>query len=175
MDRKKLNTILKQVIREAQELNIPVPDYISEEIIVNPRPKKRFGCCTKKNGIFQIEISAFVLTCTEDKVRGIIAHEVLHACKGCQDHGVRWKAYAAMMNEAYGYRIKRVSSLEELGITKEPEENTRNKIKYIIKCTKCGKEYPRQRFTCVMQKINAYRCQCGGTLVLYRRTDEIGR
>ena len=71
------------------------------------------------------------------------------------------------MNKAYGYQIKRVSSFDEMGLGGAREEKDADRIRYIIKCTKCGKEYPRQRFTCVMKKINAYRCQCGGKLELW--------
>ncbi|MBQ3185752.1 MAG: hypothetical protein IJB54_07225, partial [Firmicutes bacterium] len=73
---------------------------------------------------------------------------------------------AAMMNKAYGYDIKRVSSFEEVGLEETDRPEKTANIKYIIKCEKCGREYLRQRFTCVMQKIDAYRCQCGGKLSL---------
>ena len=75
------------------------------------------------------------------------------------------------MNDAYGYNIKRASSFEEMGL--EPSDSDmNNNIKYIIKCRKCGKEYPRQRYTCVMQKINAYRCNCGGKLYVISKIDK---
>ena len=127
-----LNDILKEVIKEARELKIPVPDSISEEIIINPRPRKWYGCCRKRAGEFTIEISEFVLGCEENKLRQIIAHEVLHTCRGCYDHGERWKTYANAMNKAYGYNIRRVSSLEELGISQEDSAGKEEKVKYII-------------------------------------------
>lgn len=169
MDSERINTILKEVIKEAQDLKIPVPKNVNEKITINPRPKKRFGCCKLKDGEFHIEISEFVLATDEKKIRGIIAHEILHACKGCQNHGARWKEYAEKMNAQYDYNIKRVSSFQEVGLEAEQEKTSADKIKYIIKCQKCGREYPRQRFTCVMKKINAYRCQCGGKLTLIRK------
>lgn len=163
MEKEKLDYVLKKVIKRAREINIPVPDNISEKVIVNKRPRKRFGCCRKKDGVFFIEISEFVLKCSDEKVEEIIAHEVLHTCKGCYEHGKKWKEFAEAMNLRYGYNIKRASSFEEMGIEEKPEEES---IKYIIKCSICGKEYPRKRFTCVMKKINAYRCACGGKLKL---------
>lgn len=169
MDSEKINIIFKEIMKEAQDLKIPVPANIYKEITINPRPKKRFGCCKLKDGTFHIEISAFVLDTDEKKIREVIAHEILHACKGCQNHGIRWKEYAERMNAQYGYRIKRVSSFQEMGLETEQEKDDQDKIKYIIKCQKCGREYPRQRFTCVMKKINAYRCQCGGKLTLIRK------
>lgn len=163
MESEKLNRTLKEVIKEARELNIPVPNNIKEKVRINGRPKKRFGCCRRENLMYEIELSRFVLDCTEKIVRSVIAHEVLHTCRGCYEHGKLWKEYASKMNDAYGYNIKRVSSYEEMGLSKM---NTNIEAKYIIKCEKCGREYPRQRFTCVMKKINAYRCTCGGKLTL---------
>ncbi len=166
MVRENINDILREVIKEAQAIKIPVSNNINEQVYINPRPKRRFGCCSTKGGKFCIEISEFLLKVAPQKIRGVIAHEVLHTCRGCRDHGPRWKEYAAKMNAAYGYDIKRVSSFEELGLEGIEKPDTEANIKYIIKCKKCGKEYPRQRFTCVMQKIDAYRCQCGGKLSL---------
>ncbi|MGN0704647.1 MAG: SprT-like domain-containing protein [Lentihominibacter sp.] len=173
MNIEKLNEVLKEVIQEARNLKIPVPFTISEQIKVNPRPKKRFGCCRKKGDRFVIEISEFILKCADDKIRGVIAHEVLHTCEGCYEHGSLWKKYASQMNSAYGYNIKRTSSFEEMGIQHDTSEDT-SRIKYIIKCEKCGREYPRQRYTCVMQKIKAYRCSCGGRLYVITLNSDKG-
>lgn len=172
MNRTELDENLIRVIKEAQELNIPVPDNISNSVTVNPRPKKRYGCCRKNNGEFRIEISEFVLACEPDKIRSVLAHEVLHTCRDCYNHGNKWKQYAKMMNESYGYNIKRTSTNEEMGLPqREGSDKDTAKIKYIIKCQRCGREYPRQRFTCVMKKINAYRCSCGGKLSLLENID----
>lgn len=169
MDQNKLDKCLIKVIKEAQELMIPVPDNICGNVIINSRPRKRYGCCRVKNDFFQIEISKFVLECSWEKISEILAHEVLHTCEGCYNHGKLWKKYARLMNDAYGYEISRLSSPEKMGLEKTENED---QIRYIIKCKQCGREYPRQRFTCVMQKINAYRCRCGGELILIKLSKE---
>lgn len=166
MVREDVDKVLRDVIREAKAVDIPIPNNINKQVYINPRPKRRFGCCSTKGGKFYIEISEFLLKAKDEKIRGVIAHEVLHTCRGCRDHGTRWKEYADRMNKAYGYNIKRVSSFEEMGLETIERPDRDSNIKYIIKCEKCGMEYPRQRFTCVMQKIDAYRCQCGGKLTL---------
>ena len=61
MKQEELNEKLKSVIRQAREIGIPVPDNISENVVINPRPRKRFGCCRRHK--FQIEVSSFVLDC----------------------------------------------------------------------------------------------------------------
>ena len=161
MVKEDINKKLQRIIKEAQEIKIPVPDNISAEVNINSRPKKRFGCCKKSGGYFVIEISRFILECDEKAVDSVIAHEVLHTCKDSYNHGSTWKQNAEKMNRTYGYNIKRVSSFAEMGVT---ESAAAGDIRYIIKCRKCGKEYPRQKYTCVMKKINAYRCSCGGRL-----------
>lgn len=167
MKPEKVNDNLKKVIKQAQDLNIPVPVNIYEKVFINPRPRKRFGCCKKINGTYHIEISEFILECSDEKIREVLAHEILHTCRGCYDHGNKWKIYAGKMNEAYGYNIKRTSSFEDMGIRCEPQTKKEN-IKYIIKCRSCGREYPRQRYTAMMKKISSYRCRCGGALDVFK-------
>ena len=163
MKREELDKALKDIICQAQEEGIPVPDNIFEKVEINSRPKKRFGCCRFIEGKYHIEISEFLLEGKDEGIKETLAHEVLHTCAGCQDHGKIWKEYAKRMNRRYGYNISRTVSFEKMGI-EEPEREP--VFRYIIKCEKCGKEYPRQRFTCVMKKIKAYRCGCGGRLII---------
>jgi len=166
LTQERLNQILKEIRGEAQELEIPVPAAIAEEVRINDRPKKRFGCCRRQENHYQIEVSRFLLSCGEKNIRNVIAHELLHTCRGCYDHGAKWKEYAERMNRKYGYQIKRTSSFAEMGIA---ENEKAPEVRYIIKCQQCGREYPRQRFTCVMKKIDAYRCSCGGKLTVFQK------
>lgn len=170
MNREDVNNNFRQIKAEAQAQGIPVPDNILPEVYINPRPKKRFGCCRKKDGLFTVEISEFILECSDASIKNVIAHELLHTCENSYDHGKKWKEYAYRMNKAYGYNIKRTSSFQEMGLS-EPEGD-RDNIRYIIKCRSCGKEYPRQKFTCVMKKINSYRCSCGGRLYVIDKCNE---
>lgn len=163
MTQEELNEMLADVIKEALEAGIPVPSNIYPQVRINRRTKKRLGCCIKKDEMYTIEISEIILDCDTQHIRNVIAHEVVHSCEGCINHGSLWKKYASMMNERYGYNIKRLVSMDEIGLGDAYE--IRN-IKYIMKCQSCGKEYPRQRYTCVMKKINAYRCTCGGKLTV---------
>ena len=49
------------------------------------------------------------------------------------------------------------------------------RAKYIIRCRKCGREYPRQRCSPVIKNPKAYRCRCGGRLTVFevRRTADL--
>ncbi len=172
-----LDSILSKIIEEARAICIPVPQNINPQVKVNSRPKRRLGCCHNDGKIFVIEISRYVLDAAYDaadcytrnaavsRIHNTLAHEVIHTCRECFDHGPLWRTYAGMMNKTYGYSITRTYERSDDDSCATEEEPSYN---YVIRCTSCGKEYPRQKFTCVMKKINAYRCNCGGRLEWYK-------
>lgn len=154
-----INALLKEVIAEARALKIPVSHLISPEVTINKRAKMRFGCCRKKGLGWVIEISDKLLTADPKIIKDTLAHEILHTCRGCQNHQQKWKDYAAMMNNAYGYEIKRTGKIEELGTTHEKF------ARYALKCEKCGALLTRMRRSKVIDHPERYRCKCGGRLL----------
>lgn len=46
----------------------------------------------------------------EKIIQMTIVHELLHTCEGCFNHGAKWKYYAEVMNNKYGYQITRIYS-----------------------------------------------------------------
>lgn len=94
MDRK-LNRLLKKVAKELKDIEIPVSDHIYG-ITVNTRTKKRLGACRKIKGAdgnihYTIEIAGIVAQGEEKIICQIIAHELIHTCPGCFDHGKNGK------------------------------------------------------------------------------------
>ena len=156
------NRLLVQVKEQALNVGIPLPDNIHPGIICNSRAKKRFGCCKKIDGEFYIELSSFMKDAPTDSVRQTIAHELLHTCNGCQNHGRLFKYYAGVMNRAYGYDIKTTSTFEELGI--EKNEDAPPSLNYALKCMSCGKIIVRSRMSKIIKHPSQYRCICGGKL-----------
>lgn len=150
--------MLAEVIREAAALGIPVPDHISPQVRVNRRAVARFGCCTSVNGEYVIEVSARLLPAPPQALRETLAHELLHTCHGCRNHGPRWKGYAGRMNQAYGYGIRRTGTWEEMGL---PDQKP---VKHLLVCRICGQEFPRARASRLIQHPERYRCKCGGPL-----------
>ena len=92
--------ILQDVRRELISVGIPVSPNI-KGLRINTRTKKRLGCCQKEkrqgqHEAYIIEISKNVLSCREEDIRMIMAHELIHTCPGCFDHGKKWKKYASV-------------------------------------------------------------------------------
>ena len=152
-----VNRTLARVTDEARTLGIPVSQHIEPEVIISGRATSKLGSCQKKLFGFEITLSKRVAEAGEYAVSTVLAHEVLHTCRGCQNHGALWKRYAMMMNRAYGYRTKTTVKSEELGVATE--------ARYIVRCTKCGQEFTRQRMCSIVKYPGRYRCRCGGRLV----------
>ena len=153
--------LLKKVMAEAKAVGVPISDKIDTHIRVNDRAKTRFGRCTAVKGGFVIELSDRLLDAPEMSCRQTIAHELIHTCDGCLNHGDLFKKYAAVMNKAYGYNISRTNSAEEMGI----ERNT--DYKYVIICQSCGNRIERTKRSSLVDNPSRYRCKCGGTLKAY--------
>ena len=175
----RLDNLLKIVLDQVRDCKIPASRNINPHIFINTRAKKRYGACqqTKRNGKkeYTIEISSRLYNLDDKIIQGVIAHEILHTCKGAMNHGEKWKNYARIMNEKYGYNIKRVSTLEEMGLKDQENKNENNndncnfpaEAKYMIKCRQCGSVIYRMRQSNVTKNPQKYRCKCGGQLDVF--------
>jgi len=158
------NSLLKEVINEAVNINIPVSNNIVPDVIINTRATSRFGQCKKRNGKYLIEISQHLTQAEEKYIKETLAHEVLHTCPNCMNHGTEWKSYARKMNMKYGYEISRTGSCQSMGITNPKVE----RANYTIVCDNCGKKIYRQRESKVIKNSEQFRCKCGGRLHIER-------
>lgn len=158
MSPENLDTLLAQVIAQARSIAIPVSRQICPNVVVNTRAKTRFGCCRTRNGRHTIEVSAALLEADEQAVCRVLAHEVLHTCPGCGNHGRKWQKWAALMSSRFGYDIHRTDSHEALGLT-----DTRP-VRYWVVCRQCGKRIPRMKRSALVEHPERYRCKCGGSL-----------
>ena len=157
MTKDRLATLLSRVQGEAAALHIPFAPSL--KVRVNTRAVRRLGCCIREQGTFTLELSAALLQQPDDEICETLAHELLHTCYGCQNHGKRWKSYAAKMNAAYGYHIARTGKAPAAPVRPAP---------YRLRCANCGAELLRYRRSPLVDHPERYRCRCGGAL---RRMD----
>lgn len=162
MSEAQLSALLAQVIAEARALSIPVSGRIDSRVRINRRAQSRFGCCIGSERGYFIELSAQLLAGGEKLLRQVLAHEVLHTCRGCDNHGKRWQSYARRMNEAYGYHIRATDTHEALGLVDE------RPFRYLIQCRSCGRQFRRMRRSAVVDAPHRYHCPCGGQLEVER-------
>lgn len=152
------DALMKEVIEQAQALGIPISKRIGAHVILNPRAVSRFGCCRRQGGEYIIEVATRIAEGPEKSCRDTLAHELLHTCPGCQNHGARWKMYAGQMNKAYGYNIKRAATEQAMGTAQV------RPFKYLLRCERCGAELGRYRASPLTRYPERYRCRCGGRL-----------
>ena len=168
MKKEELISLTNKLIKDLKSIGIPVSKDI-EDIVINTRAKSRFGACkVKKNKLgkksFVIEISDEVIGCETKELSTIIVHELLHTCNGCFNHGKKWKLYCDLVEDTLGYKITRTQNYNKLGLDK-PE--SKEEIKYIVKCKECGQEFPRKRMCNLVKYPERYRCgKCGNILYL---------
>lgn len=159
-----------ECMSELDEIGIEYGNIV--EFKVNTRAKKRWGQAKSIPGGYSINISSVLLDERNDVegLKNTIIHEILHTCKGCQNHGENWKRLAAKVNRAYGYNIKRCSSADEKGVleeTRPPKPVRTTNTNYVVKCDKCGHVYTRTKMSKLIQHPENYRCGCcHGTLSL---------
>lgn len=158
MEQKELDGLLWEMWERLKKLGIPVSSKIRPGLLVNTRARRRLGCCFYQNGEYAIEVSAVLLK-EEALLRQTLAHELLHTCPGCRNHGERWKAYAQAVNAALGYEIHRTVPMEDPAPPLRREE-----VKYILQCQSCGALIRRKRLSKAVKAPWRYRCSCGGKL-----------
>lgn len=156
------DALLQEVTGQARALGIPISDRIAPHVTVNRRAAARFGCCRFAKDGFTIEVATCVAEGSERACRETLAHELLHTCPGCHDHGERWKSYAKQMNRAYGYNIRRTTTHEAMGVVRQKP------YKYLLRCEKCGAELGRYRASPLTRHPERYRCRCGGRLQMVK-------
>lgn len=156
---RRLDALLQHVIRQARVLDIPVSPAIRPTVALNRRAKTRLGCCRRgPDGSHVIELAAPLAQAEDRAVCQVLAHEVLHTCPGCANHGPLWRAWAQKMNQAWGYRIRRTDTFEAMGL---PDQRP---VRYLVVCTRCGRRTPRMKRSPLVAHPERYRCRCGGAL-----------
>lgn len=176
----RLNKKLQEVYLECiEEMNaIEIPFRRITDISVNYRAKSRWGqCCKRYDGLgicFEININADLLhdDAPVKALKETIIHEILHTCPECFCHTGEWKRLADLVNDCYGYNVKRTNTAEEKGMDtfyKQHDELARKPTwKYTICCAKCGKVLAKRQRSCDMVKHPMFYTHtvCGGHLAV---------
>lgn len=161
MTQEHIDGLLAKAIALARAVRIPVSQEICPRVQINRRARTRFGCCIRRDGRYTIELSAQLAEQGDERaVFQVLAHEALHTCQGCANHGARWRGYAQRMNEAYGLDIRRADSFAALGV-----EDSRP-VRYWVVCSRCGRRIPRMKRSPLVDHPERYRCACGGALLV---------
>lgn len=153
------DALLEEIVEQALRVGIPVSPKLDPRVRINDRAVSRFGACKYQNGRYYIELARRIAEGPEESCRSVLAHEVLHTCWGCRNHGKRWRSYGQKMKAAYGYDICRASTNEAMGVGEVRQ------YRYLLQCEKCGAEFGRFRASSLVRSPRKYRCKCGGEIL----------
>lgn len=101
--------IMQTTMTKLSKAGIPVPyERICSDILISDATN--YYACTQKVGKneFQITFSqeAFLVYGSDmNAYKNIMAHELIHCCPRCWNHGKKFKEYAMLLNEEYGFHI----------------------------------------------------------------------
>ena len=166
----KLNKLYKECIKELNMVGIDILDekyYGKIDVSISKRNNKRYGCCRQEEpdkrykaiikrgrrkiiryerfNRHHIEISKWVLELEDNIIKNTIIHELIHCIPYCNNHGIEFKKYAKLMNNAYGYDISRVGDKKKDYEKSNLEYSEGQKYNYMVVCEGCKQEFYRQR------------------------------
>lgn len=155
------NKLLKRAIEIVEIEGIKIGN-INNEVVINSRAKTRWGLCSKKQSMYEIQINKSLLEHHEEGALEILVHEVLHTVDGCFNHGWKWKNFACRINRKQGFNISRCATFPE--VEKIMNETTGGKdYKYIFKCEDCNGQinYMRKGRAVKVYETNPELIRCG--------------
>lgn len=158
MDQQELDGLMARLAAALKGLGIPLSPRLSPHVRINTRAKRRLGCCLYGAQAIEVEVSAAILE-DEGLLRLTLAHELLHSCPGCRNHGPRWKAYAQTASRYLGVDIQRT-----VPWASAPGPLRHEEVKYALQCQSCGAVIWRMRLSKAVKTPWRYRCPCGGKL-----------
>ena len=156
------NKMLAKMIKEFEDSGIPIPAGKICPYVGNLQSTHAFGRCVKKpDDTFQILLNDCIRD-DEDQMRKTIAHELVHTCPGCFNHGNSFKHVALMVQIRLGIVVTRTSKIKE---GSSMDISRRMKAKYKITCTKCGTVSYRTRACALTKDPDKFQCsKCRGKL-----------
>ena len=147
---KNIKILINRAINELKSVNITAGNIIDYEIA--PAQRKYWGQCKRTPNGYIIRINALLLDeSISDKITmDTVMHEVIHTVNECFNHGKVFKKIAALVNNKYGYNIKRISSATEMGFS---EQSVIETYKYSVTCKCCGETSYYNRKSKVINSI----------------------
>lgn len=168
---KNLENMIAECQQELAAINIKTGTL--ERYTINNRAKRRLGLCTHlDNNRYTIEISGVLLheSVPEITMKYVVIHELLHTCKGCMNHGDKWKKLVEKVNAAYGYTISSNPYSHERkdmdGVDTAKAAMEAPKHKFV--CNGCGlivNRYRESRFTKNPERFHCGRCGAKFTVI----------
>ncbi len=172
---------MKNEERRAQEIFAELVNEFTDKKIVgfhsgNVRPKLKFEKSTREFGScqriyvgndryeFKVSINTYALQ-NEECVRNTLAHELVHTCDGCFNHGKQFKRVGYWVKRKMGIDVNTYGTAEE-ALKSGLRDHQINSAKYIVGCPTCNQRWYKQRMCKVVEYPQFFSCaKCRTPLV----------
>ena len=119
------------------------------------------------NGITRYEITIYNLfmdeRVSENAVKGILFHELLHTVDGCENHDGKWNVLAKMVEAKFpGCPILEHGNNAGIPFEVFRDNFYKGKAKYLLRCNKCGEMFFYRKLTNGILHHKDMTCNCGG-------------
>lgn len=165
-DAVKNRLIYRYFICSRRLLNLGIPLGGINAVELNSRMHSYWGRCSRRIGYkrFDIDIAERLLLSADDEgVDIVVIHELLHTCEGCMNHGSMWKHWGNVVCNAFGYKITRLSSADDLG--SDPTELIMMGY-HACQCMNCGNVVVKKTECDFIKYYDNYSCAiCGGSFM----------
>lgn len=101
-------TIFNRLRHDFVEWNIPISISIDHTLGFVDM-SSCYAVTYKTDTGFKVNVSSLLFEEYEkaphEAIRNILAHELLHTCQRCFNHGAEWKRYVRSLNAQHGFKI----------------------------------------------------------------------
>lgn len=143
---------------EMRKIGIPVQDVCAVELNGGTRALGVCNMCRKNltgEIVYKIGFSKGLLDCKFETVAQVVIHELIHTCKGCMNHGVRFKAYALIASKHFRIPVWTTANAKQ-SADFASSEFVKSKMKYavmIMNGASKGKLIESQRITNIVKSL----------------------
>ena len=114
-------------------------------------PKRAYGLCQRNTNYSVIKLNENLVKCSDEVIRQVLMHELLHTLKDTHGHGKQWQYYAKKISDNTDYKISTCGYIKECNLG----------FRYFLHCPSCGDIHGFFRLSSKLKKtIEAGSCTC---------------
>lgn len=148
--------IYTKLLKDLKEKGYPVGS-VSSVLGVNKCTSSLGRCRKYFYGAYKVELSKYLLGCSEQLIKDTLLHEIIHTFPRCFNHSYNFKHFARIISEEFNANVQVKSNSKEFA-----EQRPVQTYKYKITCLGCGATFYRKRLP---KNIENYtHSSCGGKL-----------
>lgn len=108
IEQKRVERVFNKLEVDLKCWGVPISSKIKQDIRRVSRKDCYAVTTMLEGGYFRISVSELIwkeYAIPAEAIRNLLAHELIHTCPGCFNHGKEWKKWVKMLNAEHGFKI----------------------------------------------------------------------